>query len=156
MQALRIGRTNLCLQMSEGLRDSSESLPFEKPPFWNELESSVASGFHTALMGPGGTGKTTAVKQLASRNNRRLHIIQVHADLTIEELRGEPGLRDGNSTFQPSPLVEAVKNGDWILLEEANLARPGITAWLNNILDDDGVLSIPATVAFPRSMYHSE
>jgi MoxR-like ATPase len=118
---------------------------FVTPPFFDELEAAAACGFHVALMGPRGTGKTTAIKALAARNGKQLHVIQVHADLTTEELRGEAGLRDGNSTFQRSPVVTAAERGDWVLLDEANLGRPGVTAWMNNVLDDDGVLSIPAT-----------
>lgn len=113
-------------------------------PFFDELDAAAACGFHVALMGPRGTGKATAVKALAARSGKQLHVIQVHADLTIEELRGEPGLRDGNSTFQRSPVVVAAERGDWVLLDEANLGRLGFTAWMNNVLDDDGVLSIPA------------
>lgn len=49
------------------------------------------------------------------------------------------------TTFQPGPLVVAAKDGHWVLLDEVNLGRPGLTAWLNPILDDDGVVAIPQT-----------
>lgn len=115
------------------------------PAFYSELDSAVICGFHVMLMGPRGTGKTTAIKSLAARSGKRLHVIQVHADFTTEELRGEPGLADGNSTFQHSPVVDAAEQGDWVLLDEANLGRAGVTAWMNNVLDEDGIISIPAT-----------
>ncbi len=110
-----------------------------------ELEGSVRAGFHVMLMGPRGTGKTTAVRLVARKFGKRLFTIQGHSDLTVEELRGVPGLHGGNSTFVPSPVVHAVREGAFLLLDEANLCRPGVTAWLNNILDHEGVLSIPET-----------
>ncbi len=115
------------------------------PPFMAELEGSVRAGFHVMLMGPRGTGKTTAVRLIARKFGKRLFTIQGHSDLTVEELRGVPGLHGGNSTFVPSPVVHAVREGAFLLLDEANLCRPGVTAWLNNILDQEGVLSIPET-----------
>jgi MoxR-like ATPase len=119
--------------------------PLVTPPFFDELKGVVDCAFHPALMGPRGTGKTTAIKALASLKGKHLHVIPVHADLTTEELRGEPCLRDGNSAFQRSPVVVAAERGDWVLFDEVNQGRPGVTAWLNNVLDEDGVVSIPAT-----------
>ncbi len=130
---------------SPAIAEASSYRRWFDPPFYDELNAAVACGFHVCLNGPRGTGKTTAIKELASGWGKKLHVIQVHADLTIEELRGEPGLREGNSTFQRSPVVVAAERGDWVLFDEANLARPGVTAWMNNVLDDDGVVSIPAT-----------
>ena len=116
-----------------------------KPPFSAEVESALDAGKGIALMGPRGTGKTTTVRKLASSRNKPLVIIPVHPDMQIEEVRGETVLRDGCSFFQPGPLVAAAKDGHWVLLDEVNLGRPGLTAWLNPILDDDGIVSIPQT-----------
>ena len=114
-------------------------------PFFAEVESALDAGKGIALMGPRGTGKTTTVRKLAMSRNKPLIIIPVHADMQIEEVRGETVLRDGCSFFQPGPLVTAAKDGGWVLLDEVNLGRPGLTAWLNPILDDDGIVSIPQT-----------
>ncbi len=122
----------------------SESPSLITPAFYSQLESAV-DPFHAMLMGPRGVGKTTAVKALAAQHGKRLYVIQIHADLTIEDLRGEPGLTNGNSTFHRSPVVDAAEQGDWVLFDEANLGRAGVTAWLNNVLDEDGVISLPAT-----------
>lgn len=114
-------------------------------PWFSEMEVAVNFGFSIALMGPRGTGKTSAVKNLARRMGKALHCIQGHSDVTVEELRGEPGLKGGDSTFTSGLVVQAAERGDWALFDEANLGRPGVLAWMNNVLDEDGIISIPAT-----------
>src|SRR4051794_30852650 len=96
-----------------------------RPPFFCELEAAVDSGSHVMLMGARGTGKTTAVRLLAQQRGKKLHTISCHADMTTEELRGTQGLSRGDSTFIHSNLVHAARNGDYLLVDEANLARPG-------------------------------
>src|SRR4051812_44104230 len=88
-----------------------------RPPFYGELEAAVDSGCHVMLMGPRGSGKTTAVRLLAQLRGKKLHTIPCHADMTTEELRGTPGLNAGNSTFVYSNLVHAARNGDYLLVD---------------------------------------
>jgi MoxR-like ATPase len=63
----------------------------------------------------------------------------------VEELRGAMGLRNGNSLFVPGPVTRAVQESRYLLFEECNLCRPGVAAWLNTVIEDDGILSIPET-----------
>jgi MoxR-like ATPase len=111
----------------------------------DQLYSSLGSGLHTILVGPRGTGKTTAVRRAARELGRPLFAVQGHSDLSIEDLRGCPGLKDGSSTFIPGPVVRAVREGGLLLFDEVNLVRPGVVAWLNNVLDTEGLLSVPET-----------
>ena len=41
-------------------------------------------------------------------------------------------------TFSQGSLVQAVRKGDWVLLDEINLAPPELLESLNCILDDTG------------------
>lgn len=116
-----------------------------RPPFFPELEAAVRGGFHVMLMGPRGTGKTTAVRVLAELHGRWLETVTCHADMAIDEMRGTVGLREGSTDFLPGALVKAARDGHYLLIDEANLARPGVTAWLNSALDDPGQVSIPET-----------
>ena len=113
--------------------------------WYQQMDVAASNGFHVALEGPRGVGKTTAAHEYARRCERPLAIVQCHADQCIEELRGTPGLRDGNSNFQIGPVTKAAIDGHILLMDEVNLARPGVTAWLNSILDDHGIVCIPET-----------
>jgi MoxR-like ATPase len=98
---------------------------------------------HVALMGPRGSGKTTAARLAARAFGRGLTRVQGHADLAVEELRGYPELRNGESAFRPGPVADCVRGGHFLLFDEANLVRPGVGAWLNGLLDEDGELALP-------------
>ncbi len=51
----------------------------------------------------------------------------------------------GRLVFTEGVLVEAIKNGHWIILDELNLARSEILESLNRLLDDNKELFINET-----------
>lgn len=120
--------------------------PFYVEPSWYcQFELGVKRGFPVALRGPAGTGKTTATVEMARRTNRPMVKVGCHADLMVEELRGANGLKSGNTSFQDGPVTRAAREGALLLVDEANLARPGALAWLNNLLDGSRTIHIPET-----------
>jgi midasin len=52
---------------------------------------------------------------------------------------------NGKLVFQEGALVEAVRNGHWIILDELNLAPSEVLEALNRLLDDNRELYIPET-----------
>ncbi|NUQ66612.1 MAG: AAA family ATPase [Pirellulales bacterium] len=124
---------------------SGESVAAEvHAPFYQVLKTAMLLG-HVLLTGPRGTGKSYAVMQLARERGKQVFVCQGHADLTAEDLVGSPGLVNGSSSFIAGPLYNAVKQGAWFVFEEANLARGGIGALLNRVLDVGGTLAVPFT-----------
>lgn len=116
---------------------------FIEPPYLEQLEAAFRRRRHVMLSGPPGTGKTHSVQWMARQRGQPLFVVQGHCDLSIEDLRGCPALRNGDSTFIVGPVVQAVEQGGILLVDEYNLVRPGVTAWLNNVLNPGGLLSIP-------------
>lgn len=51
--------------------------------------------------------------------------------------------KDGSLVFREGVLVEAVRNGYWLILDELNLARSEILECLNRLLDDNRELFLP-------------
>ena len=49
----------------------------------------------------------------------------------------------GKLVFREGVLVEAIRQGHWIILDELNLARSEILESLNRLLDDNRELFIP-------------
>ena len=51
----------------------------------------------------------------------------------------------GKLVFHEGILIEALKKGYWIILDELNLARSEILEFLNRLLDDNKELFVPET-----------
>ena len=87
------------------------------------------------VFGPTGSGKTSAIKQLASRLNYPVFEVTGHGRLEFPDLVGHLSVRDGNMEFQYGPLALAMLHGGILLLNELDLLEPATTAGLNGVLD---------------------
>ena len=98
------------------------------------------------LQGPTSVGKTTMVEYLAARCGYRCIRINNHEHTDVQEyIGGYVTGRDGTLEFRYGVLVEALRNGDWIILDELNLAPSDVLEALNRLLDDNRELYIPET-----------
>lgn len=98
------------------------------------------------LQGPTSAGKTSMVSYLAKRTGHRFVRINNHESTDLQEYFGTYITNsDGKLVFQEGILVEAVRNGYWIVLDELNLAPSDILEALNRLLDDNRELFIPET-----------
>ncbi len=89
---------------------------------------------HILLVGPPASGKTTLVRYLASQKKANLFYLNLSSDSSLEELLGGYVQDEhGKWVYQPGLLFRAVKNGDWLLIDEANL-NP-LSEYLNTLLD---------------------
>ena len=87
------------------------------------------------IFGPQGTGKTSAVKYIASKLNIPVYEITGHSRLEFPELCGSYHVANGNMVWHDGPLTSAMRSGGIFLLNEADLLDPSTAAGLNSILD---------------------
>mmetsp|Transcript_2552 Transcript_2552/g.9614 ORF Transcript_2552/g.9614 Transcript_2552/m.9614 type:complete len:5361 (-) Transcript_2552:2473-18555(-) len=98
------------------------------------------------LQGPTSAGKTSMISYLAKRTGHRFVRINNHESTDIQEYFGTYITNsEGKLVFQEGILVEAVRKGYWIVLDELNLAPTDILEALNRLLDDNRELFIPET-----------
>ena len=104
------------------------------------------------LEGSPGVGKTSLISSLASYTGHQLVRINLSEQTDISDLFGSdlpiPGSSDGSTTgtnFQwcDGILLSAIKKGDWVLLDELNLASQSVLEGLNSCLDHRATVYIP-------------
>ncbi|KAK1228082.1 AAA ATPase midasin [Marasmius sp. AFHP31] len=103
--------------------------------------------FPVLIEGPTSSGKTSAVEHLAKRTGHRFIRINNHDHTDIQEYLGSyvSDPQTGKLVFTDGLLVRALRNGDWIVLDEFNLAPTDVLEALNRLLDDNRKLVIPET-----------
>ncbi|BGP32484.1 AAA ATPase midasin [Rhodotorula toruloides] len=108
------------------------------------------------IQGPTSAGKTSVVEYLARRTGHRFVRINNHEHTDIQEYVGtyvsDP--HSGKLVFQEGVLVRALRRGDWIVLDELNLAPTDVLEALNRLLDDNRELVIPETGEVVRPHPH--
>lgn len=77
-----------------------------------------------------GVGKNKLADRLLQLLNRPREYIQLHRDTTVQTLTLQPSVRDGVVTYEDSPLVQAVKAGHVLVVDEADKAPTHVTCIL--------------------------
>jgi cobaltochelatase CobS len=91
------------------------------------------------VFGPTGSGKTSAIKQLASRLNYPVFEVTGHSRLEFPDLVGHLSVRNGSMEFEYGPLALAMKYGGLMLLNEIDLLEPATATGLNGVLDGEAL-----------------
>eukprot|EP00890_Picochlorum_soloecismus_P003681 jgi/Picsp_1/4313/NSC_01821-R1_type a von willebrand factor domain-containing protein len=99
------------------------------------------------LEGSPGVGKTTIVSALANAVGKKMVRVNLSDETDMMDLLGANlPISDGNPgefRWSDGPLLSCMKEGNWVLLDELNLAEQSILEGLNALLDHRGELYIP-------------
>lgn len=96
------------------------------------------------LQGPTSSGKTSLITHLASVTGHKCIRINNHEHTDIQEYIGfYISDSEGRLVFNEGPLVQALRQGHWVILDELNLAPSEVLEALNRLLDDNRELFIP-------------
>ncbi len=94
------------------------------------------------LEGNPGVGKTTLVATLAQALGMPLTRINLSEQTDLMDLFGSDvpveGAEAGNFVWRDAPFLRAMQNGEWVLLDEMNLASQAVLEGLNACLDHRG------------------
>ena len=109
------------------------------------LSRAVAAGpWPVLLEGPTSAGKTTLVEYLGARCGHKVIRINNHEHTDIQEYTGAYAANSsGSLSFQDGLLVQALRRGHWVILDELNLAPSEVLEALNRLLDDNRELYLP-------------
>lgn len=92
-------------------------------------------------------GKTSIVTALAAATHHRLVRINMSEQTDLMDLLGSDlpveGGKAGEFAWCDGIFLQALKNGDWVLLDELNLAPQSVLEGLNSCLDHRTEVYIP-------------
>ncbi|THH06083.1 hypothetical protein EW145_g4329 [Phellinidium pouzarii] len=108
------------------------------------------------IEGPTSSGKTSSIEYLARRTGHNFVRINNHEHTDIQEYLGSYSSdpKTGKLVFRDGLLVRALRRGDWIVLDELNLAPTDVLEALNRLLDDNRELVIPETQEVVKPHLH--
>lgn len=104
------------------------------------LAIAVRDNLPILLMGESGTGKTSAIRYMANETKNGLRRVNLNGGTTADELVGRLLINEKGTYWVDGILTEAMRNGEWIVLDEINAALPEVLFVLQSVLDDDGYL----------------
>jgi midasin (ATPase involved in ribosome maturation) len=101
------------------------------------LEIAIESDIPVLLVGETGTGKNSLIRELAERHSRPVTRFSMTGETSVDEFVGKYILQDNRTEWQDGVLLQSLKRGDWLVVDEVNVALPEILFVLQSLLDDD-------------------
>lgn len=105
------------------------------------LKLAIKLKHNCALRGRTGTGKTFLIRKLAEAQEKELITLNMTVNTSIDEIKGRYILHPGkegrlSAKWVDGALVRAMKNGYWVVIEEANFMRDEVASVLYSPMDD--------------------
>ncbi|KAL6692625.1 hypothetical protein J3F84DRAFT_103279 [Trichoderma pleuroticola] len=127
-------------------RDDYIITPYVERNLLNLVRATSTRRFPILIQGPTSAGKTSMIEYLANFTGNKFVRINNHEHTDLQEYLGTYiSGSDGKLRFQEGLLVQAMRQGHWIVLDELNLAPTDVLEALNRLLDDNRELLIPET-----------
>ena len=108
---------------------------------FNDVKKVIKAGIFYPLFitGLSGNGKTHGVEQACAQLNRELVRVNITIETDEEDIICGFRLVDGNTSWHDGPVVEAMRRGAVLLLDEVDLASNKVLC-LQSILEGKGLL----------------
>jgi len=132
-------------------RDDYIVTPYVERNLLNLVRATSTRRYPILIQGPTSSGKTSMIEYLANYTGNKFVRINNHEHTDLQEYLGTyVSDSEGKLKFQEGLLVQAMREGSWIVLDELNLAPTDVLEALNRLLDDNRELLIPETQEIVR------
>lgn len=119
------------------------------PDLWEDILIGVVLKKPVLLKGPSGSGKTKLAQSISHFFKQPMHSVNCSVDLDAESLLGFKTINasGGQSIieFVEGPVVQAMKEGHILYIDEINMAKPETLPILHSVLDHRRMLTNPFT-----------
>ncbi|QTD42018.1 AAA family ATPase [Sporosarcina sp. Te-1] len=119
------------------------------PYLWNDIVIAVTLKKPVLLKGPSGSGKTKLAQSVSDYFKQPMQSVNCSVDLDAESLLGFKTIvtREGQThiEFVEGPVVQAMKKGHILYIDEINMAKPETLPILHSVLDHRRMLTNPLT-----------
>lgn len=135
---LRIGQTTVPVFNPENKTKVPDVLFYDNPQHLSVMEDMLKDftlGENLLLVGNQGVGKNKIVDRFLFLLNRPREYLQLHRDTTVQTLTLQPTVKDGVIMYEDSPLVSAVKQGNVLVVDEADKAPTHVTCILKTLVE---------------------
>ena len=106
------------------------------------VELAIEHNLPVLLIGETGTGKTSIVREQSIKLGKQLTRFSITGETTVDEFVGKYELESGATVWKDGVLLDAMKNGKWLVADEINVALPEILFVLHSLLDDDHFITV--------------
>ena len=133
------------VEMTKGSTSTVTNIPGKDPlfvPFGNfsDVHSIIKSNmfYPIYVTGLSGNGKTFMIEQAAAKAGREMFRVNITVETDEDDLLGGFRLVDGETVWFDGPVIEAMRKGAVLLLDEVDLASTKIMC-LQPVLEGKGV-----------------
>lgn len=106
------------------------------------IKLAIEHNLPALLIGDTGTGKTSLIREQAINLGKQLTRFSITGETTVDEFVGKYELEKGETVWKDGVLLDAMKNGKWLVADEVNVALPEILFVLHSLLDDDRMITV--------------
>lgn len=119
------------------------------PDLWEDILIGIVLKKPILLKGPSGSGKTKLAQSISHFFNQPMHSVNCSVDLDAESLLGFKTINANSGQtiieFVEGPVVQAMKKGHILYIDEINMAKPETLPILHSVLDHRRMLTNPFT-----------
>ena len=109
----------------------------------SDAVSYMLRGKTVQLVGEKGSGKNTLVETACWLLGRPMTRIQGSTELDKLDIFGAPSLKDGNTGFELSTLLETLRDDGIVVVDEANTIMPSVMVQLHSLTDNARSVNVP-------------
>ncbi len=101
------------------------------------------SNFNVLLFGPTGPGKTSSVFAYGAREKKPVVTVACNGGVDPATFWGQPIRSNNRIVFQESTVVQVIRHGGILYLDEVNFLHPRMSAVFHGLLDDRRSIVVP-------------